>query len=161
MVKDAVAYARQCHAYQVHANYMHQPPEHLHPSATSWPFETWGMDVVGLIFPPLAKADRFILAITDYFSKWAKAIQLKEVKMSDVVKFIKHHIIYRYGVLRRIVHDNEPQFVSNTFIKFYEKFKIQDVSSITYNLTINGLTEAFNKTIIKILLKLVRTNKRD
>ena len=161
MIKDAVAYARKCHACQVHANYMHQPPEHLHHSATSWPFETWGMDIVGPINPPSVIGDRFILVITDYFSKWAEAIPLKEVKTNNIVTFIKHHIIYRYGVPRRIIHDNNPQFVNNAFIRFCEKFKIQDVSSIAYNPTANGLAEAFNKTIIKLLSKLVKTNKRD
>ncbi|XP_020258994.1 uncharacterized protein LOC109835429 [Asparagus officinalis] len=56
MISDAVAYAKHCHKSQIHANYLHQPPEDLHPTATSWPFETWGMDVVGPISPPSARA---------------------------------------------------------------------------------------------------------
>ena len=72
----------------------------------------WGMDVIGPISPPSSKGHRFILAITDCFSKWAEAIPLREVKTFDVVKFVKHHVIYRFGVPRRIVHDNGPQFVS-------------------------------------------------
>jgi len=39
------------------------------------------------------------LTITDYFSKWAKVI-LKKVKMSDVIKFVKNHVIYYFGVPR-------------------------------------------------------------
>ena len=57
----------------------------------------------------------FILTITDYFSKWAEAIPLREVKASDVIKFVKHHVIYHFGVPRQIVHDNGPQFVSQAF----------------------------------------------
>ena len=159
MVRDAIEYARECHACQIHANYMHQPPELLHTSTTSWPFETWGMDIVGPIFPPSVKGDRFILAITDYFSKWAEAIPLREVKTNNVINFIKHHVIYRHGVPRRIIHDNGPQFISNAFIRFCDKFKIQDISSTAYYPATNGLAEAFNKTIIKILSKLVKTNK--
>ena len=64
------------------------------------------MDVVGPIIPSSFKEHRFILAITDYFSKWAEVIPLREVKTSDVIKFIKHHVVYRFGVPRRIVHDN-------------------------------------------------------
>ena len=52
-----------------------------------------GMDVVGPISPPSSKGHRFILVITDYFSKWAEAIPLREVKASDVVKFVEHHVI--------------------------------------------------------------------
>jgi len=75
----------------------------------------WGLDVIGPIIPPTSKRHRFILAITDNFSKWAEAIPLKEVKISDVIKFIKHHVIYRFGIPQRIIHDNGPQFVSQSF----------------------------------------------
>ena len=64
-----------------------------------------GMEVIGPIKPPTSKEHRFILAITDYFSKWAEAIPLREVKTSDAIKFIKHHVIYRFGVPQWIVHD--------------------------------------------------------
>jgi len=38
---------------------------------------------------PSSQGHRFILAITDYFSKWAKVIPLREVKASDMIKFVK------------------------------------------------------------------------
>ena len=34
-----------------------------------WPFDMWGMDVIGPISPPTSKGHQFILVITDYFSK--------------------------------------------------------------------------------------------
>jgi len=52
----------------------------LHPTSSSSPFEMWGMDVTGPINPPTSIGHRFILAITDYFSKLAEAVPLKEVK---------------------------------------------------------------------------------
>jgi len=61
------------------------------------------MDVIGPISPQKSKEHRLILAIIDYFSKWAKAIPLKEVKTADVIKIVKHHVIYRFGVPRRIM----------------------------------------------------------
>ena len=161
MIADAVAYAKKCKACQIHANFMHQPPEQLHPTAASWPFEAWGMDIVGPITPPSAKGHRYILAITDYFSKWAEAVPLAEVKTMDVVNFVKHHVIYRFGVPRRIIHDNGPQFASHAFYRFCNKFRIQNVASTAYYPAANGLAEAFNKTIIKLLKKFVSTSKRD
>jgi len=119
------------------------------------------MDMVGPISPPLSKGHRFILTITNYFSKWAEAIPLREVKTSDVIKFVKHHIIYRFGVPRRIIHENRPQFVSQAFQRFCNKIKIQSVFSTTYYPTANGLAEAFNKTIEKLLKKFVSKSQRD
>jgi len=56
------------------------------------------MDVFSPISPPLSKEYQFIFVITDYLSKWVETIPLKEVKTSDVIKFIKHHVIYGFGM---------------------------------------------------------------
>jgi len=114
----------------------------------------WEMDVIGPINPPTSKRHRFILAIIDYFSKWEKVVLLKEVKASNVIKFIKHHVLYHFSVSRRIVYNNEPQFVFQAFQKFYNRFRIQSVSLTAYYLATNGLAEAFNKTIRKLLTNL-------
>ena len=61
MIVDAVQYAKQCKACQIHVNFIHQPPELHHPTITSWPFESWEIDVVGPISPPSVKGHQFIL----------------------------------------------------------------------------------------------------
>ena len=127
------------------------------------PFEMWGMDVIGQINPPTSKGHLFILAITDYFLKWVEVIPLKEVKMSDIIKFIKHHVIYRFGAyLDRLFTITYPNLSIKHSKKFCIKFKIQSVSSTTYYPATNGLAEAINslakalnKTIEKLLKKLV------
>lgn len=99
------------------------------------------------------------MVITDYFSKWALTIPLKEVKASDVVKFIKHYVIYHFGVLRQIVHDNSSQFIGQIFQKFCKNFRIQSLSSTTYYPPTNDLAEDFNKTIGKLQKKFVSQNQ--
>jgi len=94
MIVDAKKYVQRCKACQIHADFIHQPPELLHLTVASWPFEAWEIDVIGPISPSSTKGHWFILAITDYFSKWAEAIPLAEVKTFNVVNFIKHHVIH-------------------------------------------------------------------
>ncbi|XP_031124370.1 uncharacterized protein LOC116027084 [Ipomoea triloba] len=110
MVKDCIDYARRCQACQVHANFIHQPPEPLHPTVASWPFDAWGLDVVGPITPKSSAGHTYILATTDYFSKWAEAVALKEVKKENVADFLRVHIIYRFGIPRYILTDNGKPF---------------------------------------------------
>jgi len=86
---------------------------------------------------------------------------LRKVKISDVIKFIKHYVVYRFGVPRRVVHDYGPHFVSQAFQRFRNKFRIHSVSSTTYYSNDNGLAEAFNKTIGKLLKKFVLKSQRD
>ena len=62
---------------------------------------------------------------------------------------------------RRIIHDNGPQFISQAFQRIYNKFRIQTVSLMTYYPAANGLAEAFNKTISKLLMKFISKNQYD
>jgi hypothetical protein len=87
IVKDCMDYAKRCEACQLHANYIHQPPEPLHTTVASWPFDAWGLDVIGPL-PKSSIGHLYILAATNYFSKWAEVISLKEVKKENVVNFI-------------------------------------------------------------------------
>ncbi|KAG9447825.1 hypothetical protein H6P81_013953 [Aristolochia fimbriata] len=60
--------------YQLHADYIHQAPEPLHPTVASLPFEAWGMDIIGPISPKSDFDRQYILAATDYFSSGLKLL---------------------------------------------------------------------------------------
>ncbi|MGV7343076.1 integrase, partial [Mycobacterium kansasii] len=161
MFKDAIEYAKRCHEGQIHGDVIHVPPEDLHQSIASWPFSAWGLDVIGPINPPSSKAKQYILAATDYFSKWTEAVALRNVKEKDVVDFIRHAIIYRHGIPKKIVTDNDTPFKNRGMEKLCQKFSIRHSFSTPYYPPANGLAEAFNKTIVKIIKKTVTGNKRD
>ncbi|PKU82912.1 hypothetical protein MA16_Dca006210 [Dendrobium catenatum] len=160
MIKDCVEIARKCHQCQVHGVVLHQPPNVLHPTITSWPFESWGTDIVGPIDPPSSKGHRFILAATDYFSKWAEAIPLREVKTRHVLQFLKDHIVYKFGIPCLIMSDNGPAFKSTKINQFVSKHSIDWRYSTIYYPRANGLAEAFNKTLVQLLKKTLDENKR-
>lgn len=75
-------------------------------------------------------------------SNWRRA------KTLDVIAFIKHHIVYRFCVPRSIAHHNESQFINQAI---YDKFWIQSITSMVYNLPGNDLAKALDKTITKLL----------
>ena len=161
MIADAIKYTKRSKACQIHVDFIHQPLELLHPTIAVWPFEAWGTDIIGPISPPSAKGHRFILTITNYFSKWAEVVPFIEVKTTNVVNFIKYFVIHWFDISRKIIHNNGSQFASQSFYQFCNKYQIQNVASTAYNPTVNGLTEAFNRIIIKLLKKFISTSKRD
>ncbi|XP_015167815.1 uncharacterized protein [Solanum tuberosum] len=65
------------------------PPEVLHPTIASWPFDAWGFDVVGPL-PKSSGGHLYILVATYYFSKWAEAVALKEVKKENRKSYMYH-----------------------------------------------------------------------
>ncbi|KAI5338076.1 hypothetical protein L3X38_017347 [Prunus dulcis] len=161
MVRDSIKFATTCKDCQLHGDFIHQPPQQLHPTTLSWPFEAWGLDVIGMIKPKSSRQHQYILAATDYFSKWAEAIPLKEVRADDVTNFIRNHIIYHYGVPSKIISDNALYFKCKSMTKLCEKYKFQHSFSARYNPSSNGQAEAFNKVLCNILKKMVSGNKRD
>ncbi|XXG82631.1 hypothetical protein AAC387_Pa10g0537 [Persea americana] len=110
---------------------------------------------------PISKGHRFIFAVTDYFSKWSEAFAFSKMKTSSVLQFLCTNIICRFGIPKRFIHDNGLQFWDHRFYRFCDKYKTQSCPSTPYNPTANGLVEAFNKTLCKILKKMVSSHKKE
>ncbi|GKV02766.1 hypothetical protein SLEP1_g15161 [Rubroshorea leprosula] len=113
------------------------------------------------ITPKSSAGHAYILAATDYFSKWVKVVLLREVKKENVVDFIRVNIIYRYGVPRYKIIDNGKPFSNSLMDKLCTRFKFAQHFSSMYNAAVNGLAKAFNKTLCNLLKKVVSKSKRD
>ncbi|XP_070045623.1 uncharacterized protein [Nicotiana tomentosiformis] len=87
MEKDAKEFVRKCDGCQRHEPMIYQPEELLHLVLSPWPFMKWGMDIVGPLPWAPGKA-RFILFMTDYFSKWVEAQAFEKVREKEAIDFI-------------------------------------------------------------------------
>ncbi|XP_074301214.1 uncharacterized protein LOC141632573 [Silene latifolia] len=82
MRKDAIVYVKKCEECPRQASVSHQPAEHMHPIISPWPFMKWGMDIMGPL--PRASGNRtYMLAMTDYFSKWIEAEAFPQILTND------------------------------------------------------------------------------
>ena len=109
MQKDAAKYVRKCEQCQKHAPQIHQPTGHLNPVSSPRPFAQWGLDILEP-FPRATGNRRFVLVVVDYFTKWAEAETLANIRDVDVKKFVWKNIITRFGVLDSLISDNGLQF---------------------------------------------------
>jgi len=146
MLADCEAYAAKCEPCQRHGPMKNVPPEILRSITAPYPFMRWAMDIVGPMPPSGSK--RFMLVLTDYFTKWVEAQAYHKVKSRDVVAFIWKNIICRHGLPYEIVTDNGKQFVSLITRNFLAKWNIRMSNSTPRYPQGNGLAEATNKTII-------------
>ena len=99
------------------------PAEFFHPISASWPFMKWGMDIVGKL-PEAPGGKVFMLAVTDYFSKWIEADAFKHVTETEVISFLTKNVITRYGIPSEIVCDNGTQFVGSRTRNFCKQWNI-------------------------------------
>ncbi|KAK1627765.1 hypothetical protein QYE76_002080 [Lolium multiflorum] len=93
----------------------------------------------------------WILAITDYFTKWVEAVPMKSVASKDVINFVKEHVIHRFGVPQTITTDGGSVFISREFREFCEGMGIKLIRSSPYYAQANGQAEASNKSLIKLI----------
>ena len=49
---------------------------------------------------------KYILLAIDYFTKWVEAASYKSVTKVVVAQFLKHNIIYCYGMLGELITNN-------------------------------------------------------
>ena len=98
MEADCYQHSQTCHKCQIYADKMHVPPVPLNVLTSPWPFIMWGIDMIGEIRPTTSYGHRFILVSIDYFMKWVDATSFASVTKNVVARFIKHIIIYQYGI---------------------------------------------------------------
>ena len=76
-----------------------------------------------------------------------------------VVRFLKHSIICRYGMPGELITDNGMNLNGKMIQQLCQQFKIEHKNSVPYQPQMNGVVEAANKNIKKILVKMTNTYK--
>ncbi|KAA3468858.1 RNA-directed DNA polymerase (Reverse transcriptase), Ribonuclease H [Gossypium australe] len=159
MEGDCINYTKTCHKCQIYGDKIHVSPSPLHVMTSPWPFFMWGMDVIGPISPKASNGHRFIFVVIDYFTKRAKVASYSSVTKSAVSKFLKKEIICRYEMPERIISDNALNLNNSTIAEVCSQFKIRHHNSSPYRPKMNGVMEAANKNIKKIVGKMAETYK--
>ena len=78
ILRDATDLVRRCKICQEHAKISRLPSEPLTSITSPWPFEQWGLDILGPL--PIGNGQcKFIIVAVDYFTKWAEAEPLATI----------------------------------------------------------------------------------
>ena len=79
ILKDVTDLVKKCRICQEHAKISRLPSEPLTSVTCPWPFQQWGLDILGPL--PIGKGQcKFIIVAVDYFTKWAKAEPLAKLQ---------------------------------------------------------------------------------
>ena len=138
MLEDCFKYYKGCQECQKFGAIQISPTSALNPIIKPWLFRGWGMDMIGQINPPTSKGHKWILAATDYFTKWVEAIPARNLAFADVIRFVKEHIIYRFSILQTITTDQGSAFISEEFKEFAKEMGITLIQSSPYCAQANG-----------------------
>jgi hypothetical protein len=124
MQEDVKEQVKKCERCQRHASIPHIPPEELHNLLASWPFHTWGMDIL----VPFHKAPRhlkFLIVAVDFFTKWVEVEPLATITSARIQAFTFKTIICHFGIPAEMVTDNGTQFTDKHFKELLEGLQIR------------------------------------
>ncbi|XP_043725840.1 uncharacterized protein LOC122672428 [Telopea speciosissima] len=158
MTTDCIKYAKGCWACQTHGPVQRLPATEFNPVVKPWPFRGWAMDLIGKITLPAMQGHCFIIVAIDYFTKWVEAVPMKGVSQAEVIKFLKSHIIHRFGLPETVTCDNESVFIGDEVVAFTTELGITFTHSTPYYAQGNGQAEASNKILKGCLAKVVDDN---
>ena len=146
ILKDATDLVKKCRIFQEHAKISRLPSELLTSITIPWPFQQWGLDILGPL--PIGKGQcKFIIVAVDYFTKWAEAEPLATITEQKIRNFVWRAIISRFGIPRALVSDNEKQFDNAKFRDFCAELGIKNYYSSPAHPQSNGQAEVTIRTL--------------
>ena len=103
-------FIQRCTECQMHGDLIHVPPFELHALTSPWSFSAWGVDVIRKVSPKSSSGHEYILIAIDYFTKWVEATSYASLIVAKVAKFIRSHIICRYGIPHELISNRGVHF---------------------------------------------------
>ena len=127
----------------------------LRKHITGEPFARIGIDISGP-YNVTDEGNRYILVVSDYFTKWVEAYPLKDMEAKTVAETLVEGFICRMGVPMIIHSDQGRNFESKLFQQMCALFGIKKTRTTAFRPCSNGLVERYNRTLNEMLCTTTR-----
>ncbi|KAL5494151.1 hypothetical protein EMCRGX_G015429 [Ephydatia muelleri] len=154
MVKDVVSLLSKCDVCQCMNRKLTTGVHELHPIPVKAPWYMVGIDFIGPLSPVAKDGSRYILTISDYFTKWVEVVPTVN-RMASTVASSLFKIFMRMGLPRVLLSDNGSEFCNALNDQLSEMLGIKRRLTTPYHPQANGLDERFNQTLQNMLVKYV------
>lgn len=124
------------------------------------PLERIALDILGPL-PKTARGNRYILVISDYFTRWVEAFPMPDQETGTVAKILIEEFICRYGLPKELHSDQGRQFESKIFQEMCRLLAINKTRTTSYHPQSDGLVERFNRTLLGMLSQYVNGSHDD
>ena len=159
-IKTYVKTCEECMRFKGERNFKLGKRQRMPIESLCGPFDFIVADAIGPL-PKTKFKNKYIITITDYFTRWAEAIPVADLKSSTWLKVVRNEVFCRHGVTKRLLTDQGGNFTSLLAQCFYQIVGVKKLTSTGYHPETQGLDERFNGTIIKILKMYVNRHQDD
>ena len=159
--QDVVHYCRSCDICQktIQKGKVSQVPLGKVPLIDT-PFKRVAIDLVGPIYPPSEKGNRYILTLIDYATRYPEATALKNIETVTIAEALVD-MYARVGIPSEILSDQGSQFTSDLMKEVSRLLSIKQLTSSPYHPQNNGLIERFHSTLKMMLKRMCSERPRD
>jgi hypothetical protein len=74
------------------------------------PFDKWGIDFIGQVYPSSSRGMKYIIVAIEYFTKWAEAKAVKVDDAKATATFLYENVITRFGCPKIFISDRDKHF---------------------------------------------------
>lgn len=121
---------------------------------------TLSTDLVGP-FPITPRRNRFILVLTDHFTKWVEIFAIPDQTAATTASVILNEVIARYGAPLSIHSDRGSNYESQIFHELCQLMEIKKTRTSVRNPKGNGQAEKFNKTLVRMIKAYLKGEQED
>lgn len=128
--------------------------------AAGVPMERIAVDVMGPL-PETKRGNRFVIVVSDYFTKWTEAYSTKDHKAETVATVLVEQFFSRFGLPRTIHTDQGRDFESHLFKQLCQLLDIEKTRTTPWHPQSDGMVERFNRTLETLLRQTIQTDQSD
>ncbi|GFT76779.1 retrovirus-related Pol polyprotein from transposon 297 [Trichonephila clavipes] len=133
------------------------PAGRLMPIVSKYPNEIVTLDLLGSYPASRPERYKFILVISDHFTKWCELIPLRKASAQAIANAFFDNYIARYGAPISLISDNGPQFISDVFEHLSHRLDSKHMKTVKYRPQAN-LTERVNRNLVQKIASFVEEN---
>ena len=132
----------------------------LQQEAVGERFERVAIDIMGEL-PETENGHKYILVVSDYFTKWTQAFALKDQTAFTVADVLMNQCFSLFGLPRWIHSDQGRNFESELFAQLCKLLDVRKTRTTVYHPQSDGQVERFNRTCQQMLKVFVNENRSD
>ena len=117
-------------------------------------------DILGPL-PETERGNKYILIISDYFSKWTESFAIMNQTAATVADILVKEFFCRFGTSNEIHSDQGSNYESALFSEVCKLLDIRKTRTTPLNPKSDGMVERFNRTLEGMLATLVDKNQRN
>ncbi|CAF1077212.1 unnamed protein product [Rotaria sp. Silwood1] len=154
MKTSIINYIKSCVVCQAYNIGRQKNPGFLQPiTPPDGPNQLIGTDFCGP-FPTTPQDNRYVLCLTDYYTKFVTAVALPTCSASVTANAIFKEFICHYGVPKAIITDQGTSFKNQLMQSISKLIGYHHIFCTPYHPQSNGQVERFNATFVTQLAKL-------